>query len=261
MRAATLLLAASLAMSAQAQQPIKLYAAGSLRAALNEVAASYTDAKVEAVYGASGLLRDRIAGGERADIFASANMEHPHSLAKDGRAGPVKRFARNRMCALAAPKVVLTTENLLERLVDPAVAVGTSTPKADPSGDYAWELFEKAERIRPGSFAILSGKARKLTGGPDSPPPPKDRNVYGVLVAEGKADIFLTYCTNAILAKAENAALQVVEVPANLAVAADYGLVLLHGSGEPAYYFSQFILSPKGQAILMKYGFSPGEAR
>jgi molybdate transport system substrate-binding protein len=248
-------------MSAQAQEPVRLYAAGSLRAALNELAASYSGAKVEAVYGASGLLRDRIAGGERADVFASANMEHPQSLARDGKAaGPVKRFARNRLCALASPSLALSSGNLLDRLLDPAVGVGTSTPKADPSGDYAWQLFDRAEKLRPGAFAALSGKARMLTGGPDSPPPPKGRSVYGMLVAEGKADVFLTYCTNAADAKRENAALQIVEVPADLAVAADYGLVLLSRS-QAAGDFERYVLSPKGQAILVKYGFSPGEDR
>jgi molybdate transport system substrate-binding protein len=247
------------AMSAHAQEPVRLYAAGSLRAALDEVAASYSGARVEAVYGASGLLRERIAGGERADVFASANMEHPQSLAR-GRAGAVQRFARNRLCALASPKLAVSSPSLLERLLDPAVAVGTSTPKADPSGDYAWQLFEKAEATRPGAFAVLSGKARKLTGGPDSPPPPKGRNVYGMLVAAGEADVFLTYCTNAADARKENAALQIVEVPAHLAVAADYGLLVLTGS-QPARDFAQYILSPKGQAILVKYGFSPGEDR
>jgi ABC-type molybdate transport system substrate-binding protein len=32
-------------------------------------------------FGASGLLKDRIQAGERADVFASANMEHPQALA------------------------------------------------------------------------------------------------------------------------------------------------------------------------------------
>jgi len=253
--------AASLAMSAQAQEPIKLYAAGSLRSALGEVAAAYTDYRVEAVYGPSGLLRDRIAKGERPEIFASANMEHPHSLARLGLAGPVKRFARNRLCALAGPSVEVSPSSLLQRMLDPAVTLGTSTPKADPSGDYAWQLFEKAERVRAGSFQVLSAKALKLTGGPDSPPPPKGRNQYGALVADGKADIFLTYCTNALEARKENAALQVVQIPEELSVAAEYGLALVHGSREQAFEFTRFILSAKGQAILGKYGFSPGDAK
>jgi len=39
---------------------------------------------------------------------------------------------------------------------------------------------------------------------------------------------------------------------------ADYGLVLVDGSSEEAWYFAQFILSPEGQAILAKHGLSRG---
>jgi ABC-type molybdate transport system substrate-binding protein len=245
-----------IAMSAQAQETIRLYAAGSLRSALNEIAAAYP-VKVDAVYGPSGLLRERIVRGERPDIFASANIEHPHSLARQGLAGPVKRFARNRLCALAAPGVEVDSASLLERMLDPGLKLGMSTPKADPSGDYAMLLYERAEAVRPGARAALEKKALRLTGGVDSPPPPKDRNPYGALVGAGKADIFLTYCTNAQEAKNENAGLKVVRLPGELAVGAEYGIALVEGSREAAFYFTQFVLSPAGQTILAKHGFSP----
>jgi molybdenum ABC transporter molybdate-binding protein len=247
------------AMPAFAQEPVRLYAAGSLRTALNEVIANFSDAKVQAVYAPSGLLRDRIAQGEPAEVFASANMEHPGALAKAGKAGPVRRFARNRLCALAAPGLEVDGATLLDRMLDPSVKLGTSTPKADPNGDYAFQLFAKAESLRPGARAMLEKKALKLTGGPDSPPPPKDRSQYGLIVAEGKADVFLTYCTNALEAKRENPAQQVVQVPETLSVAAEYGLVLVEGAREQAWHFAQFILSPRGQAILAKHGFAPGD--
>jgi molybdenum ABC transporter molybdate-binding protein len=261
MRAALALLALTVTLPALAQQPVRLYAAGSLRGALNEVIASFKDAKVEAVYGPSGLLRDRIAKGEPAEVFASANMEHPATLSTAGKAGPVRRFARNRLCALAAPGLKVDSATLLERMLDPAVKLGTSTPKADPSGDYAFQLFAKAESLRPGARAALEKKALKLTGGPDSPPPPKDRSQYGLIVAEGKADVFLTYCTNALEARREHPAQQVVQVPEELAVAAEYGLVLVEGAREQAWWLAQFILSPRGQAIFAKHGFAPGDGK
>jgi hypothetical protein len=34
------------------------------------------------------------------------------------------------------------------RLLDPPVRVATSTPGADPSGDYAWQLFDKPDDSR-----------------------------------------------------------------------------------------------------------------
>ena len=176
------------------------------------------------------------------------------SLAASGKSGPVAMFARNRLCALVAPGVGVTSANLLDRMLDPAVKLGTSTPKADPSGDYAFELFAKADTLRPGARATLEAKAQKLTGGPDSPPPPKDRSVYGVLVAERKADIFLTYCTNARVAKGEQPALAIVAIPEALAVGADYGLTLI-GDAPPAARFATFVFSIDGQRILDRHGF------
>ena len=38
----------------------------------------------------------------------------------------------------------------------------------------------------------------------------------------------------------------------------EYGLVLVDGSSEEAWYFAQFVLSPEGQAILAKHGLSRG---
>jgi molybdenum ABC transporter molybdate-binding protein len=246
------------AANAQAQEPVRLFAAGSLRAALDEVVQNFPGNKVVAVYGPSGLLRERNAKGERADVFASANMEHPRSLEQAGRAGPVRLFARNRLCGLAGPTLQVERD-FLDVLLDPSVKLGTSTPKADPSGDYAFELFAKAESLRPGARASLEKKALKLTGGRDSPPPPKDRSQYGMLVAEGKADLFLTYCTNALHAQKENPALRIVQVPAPLAVGADYGLTLIQDAPPHAERLARFILSGPGQAILKRHGFAPGD--
>ena len=259
MRAVLALVAAAMTQAAVAQEPVRLYAAGSLRAALNEVGAAFTAAtgvKVAAEYGPSGLLRDRIAKGEPAEVFASANMNHPESLAKAGKAAPAALFTRNRLCALAAPAVTVTSATLLDRMLDPAVKLGTSTPKADPSGDYAWELFAKAGKLRQGATDTLSAKALKLTGGPDSPPPPKDRNAYAHVVSSGQADLFLTYCTNAVQAKAEVPSLQIVEIPESLEVGADYGLTVIVGARPEATRFAQFLLSSTGQGILKRHGFA-----
>ena len=238
---------------------VLLHAAGSLRGALTEVSAAYEKSAgvtVQAKYGPSGLLRDEIAGGAKAEVFASANMDHPMALAKAGKAGAVALFARNQLCALVKPGLAVTTDTLLDRMLDPAVKLGTSTPKADPSGDYAFEAFKKADALKAGANNTLAKKALQLTGGPNSPPPPKDRSVYGKVVADGQADIFLTYCTNAIVAQRENAGQQVVPLPASLAVGADYGMTVINGASPASERFAAFILSPEAQAILAKNGFT-----
>jgi ABC-type molybdate transport system substrate-binding protein len=175
-----------------------------------------------------------------------------------GWGGPVALFARNRLCALAQPDLKVGPATLLEVFLDPDVRLGTSTPKADPSGDYAWQLFEQAEALRPGSFAALDAKALKLTGGPDSAKAPDRRNTYGWVMEEGRADLFLTYCTNAVLAGREVPGLQVVSLPEELSVGADYGLIVRDGASGEAWRLALFILAPPGQSILADYGFTSG---
>jgi ABC-type molybdate transport system substrate-binding protein len=183
-------------------------------------------------------------------------MEHPSALSNAKKSGPVVLFARNRLCALARPGLAVETSTLLDRMLDPNIKLGTSTPRADPSGDYAWEVFRKAETIRPGARATLERKALQLVGGPNAPTAPAGRTVYGMLIAEGKADIFLTYCTNAMEARKEVTAAQVVTLPDALAVGADYGLTVIANAPSDAYRLAMFILSADGQRTLAKYGFA-----
>jgi ABC-type molybdate transport system substrate-binding protein len=237
---------------------LTLYAAGSLKAALGDVAADYEKTyktNVATKFGPSGLLRKAIEGGESPDVFASANMAHPEKLASGGWGSPVVLFARNQLCALAQPDVEVTKDNLLNTLLDKNVRVGTSTPKADPSGDYAWELFRKADQVNGGSFTTLSEKALQLTGGPDSEKAPEGRNQYGWVMGEKKADVFLTYCTNAVLAQKEVQPLKIVRIPEALSVGADYGLLVRAGAPNEAWRLAMYILSPAGQKILKEYGF------
>jgi len=245
--------------SISAQEPVRLYAAGSLRVALSEIAAAFEKqdkTPVKSEFGASGLLRRRIEDGDPAEVFASADLGHPQALNSSNRSGLVVVFARNRLCALASAKTKVTTDTLLGVILDPDVRLGTSTPRNDPSGDYAWAMFKKAEQIQRGAYDTLSGKALQLVGGAGAPPPPKGRSIYTALMTEGKADVFITYCTNAILARSEAPELQVIQLPESLAVDAEYGLTVINGASEAATRLARFILSPEGQGILVKYGFS-----
>jgi len=256
---AVLVVVAIMTGPAMAEETVLLYAAGSLRGALTEVANGFEAAgggKVQAKFGPSGILKNEIAAGVAAEVFASANLEHPQALASEKRSGPVVLFARNRLCALVRPGLDVTPASLLGRMLDPQLKLGTSTPKADPSGDYAWELFHKAEKINPGAYSTLEMKALQLTGGPSSPPAPQGRSAYGELIAQGAADVFLTYCTNALAAQRENPVQQIVQLPDELSVGADYGLTVMNGAPMLAHKFALFILSVEGQRTLAKHGFA-----
>ncbi|SFB75362.1 molybdenum ABC transporter, molybdate-binding protein [Polaromonas sp. OV174] len=239
--------------------PLQVYAAGSLREPLTEIARLYeaaTGSRAELVFGASGLLRERIEKGEPAQVFASADTQHPETLAsKSPQWQKPTLFVRNRLCALTAPDETATPASLLERMLNPAVRLGTSTPKADPSGDYAWELFRRAESVQPGAYAALDAKALKLTGSPAAPQPPAGRGTYEWLMSEGRADILLTYCTNAISARKTLPRLKVVELPPALQVSAAYGLTARSGDAA-ATQFAQYLLSPPAQAVFVRLGFA-----
>ena len=244
---------------AMAEETVLLHAAGSLRAALTEVANAFEAAglgKVQAKFGASGLLKDEIATGAKAEVFASANMEHPQALGRREAQRPCGAVRAQPAVRAGRPGLEVTPASLLDRMLDSSVKLGTSTPKADPSGDYAWEVFRKAEKLKAGGSATLEKKALQLTGGPASPPAPQGRSVYGELLAQGAADIFLTYCTNALAAQRENPTQQIVALPDALAVGADYGLTVMNGATPSAYKFALFILSAEGQRTLAKHGFA-----
>ena len=212
------------------------------------------------MFGASGLLKDRLAGGEPAHVFASANMEHPQALAAAGQAGAVQRFTRNQLCVLVREGVEATPATVVDRLLDPALRVATSTPQADPSGDYAWQMFGKVG-ARGGAYAgaeaKLQAKALQLTGGPNSPPPPVGRSVYGAILEAGQADVFVTYCTNALQARKDVPSLRQIDLPADVNVAADYGVTLLAGAPDEARRFVEALLGADGQKVLAAQGFAP----
>ena len=96
-------------------------------------------------------------------------------------------------------------------------------------------------------------------GNANSAVPPAGRLVYGWHIAEGRADIFLAYCTATRESQKQSPELQIVELPENLAVAADYGLTVIADAPPAAEQFAQFIVSVPGQRILTSHGFAPGQ--
>lgn len=259
---AACLLGLTMQAPAHAQAPVAVYAAGSLREAFTEIAQAWRQhggAELALTFGASGLLRERIEQGEAAQVFASADTEHPQRLAAGGAWQVPTIFVRNSLCVLAAPQVQVTPQTVLATLLRPDVRLGTSTPRTDPSGDYAWALFRKAEAVQPGAHAALDAKALKLTGAADSPKPPPGRGTYAWVMDTGQADVFLTYCTNAVASQREVPRLQVVQLPPELQVGAAYGLTVRKGAPAAAREFAVFLLSRQAQDVFHRLGFQePG---
>lgn len=240
---------------------IRLCAARSLRAAMTDIAEAFaarTGLGVNGKFGPSVVLEQEIAGGAEADVFAAANMGYPRMLNTAGKSGPVFLFTRNKLCALVKPGLAVDSKSVVDRMLDPSIKLGTSTPNSDPSGDYAFEIFRRIDAIRPGAGAILEQKALRLTGAAISAVPPRGHSVHGWHIDEGRADIFLAYFTSAAEAQDEHPNQQIVALPPALAVGGDYGLTVVKGAPPEANQFARFILSSTGQRILTGFGFEPG---
>lgn len=247
----------ALTTGAARAEELRVLAAGSLREVMGVIAEQYgnaTGVTLSEGFGPSGVLRERIENGARADLFASADMGNPLTLLEERHALRVVMFTRNALCGFAVPKVGLDTANFLDRLLDPKVKLGTSTPKADPGGDYTWTMFRRAEAVHPGAFAMLDRKAQKIVGGPTTP---ASGNPVAEALSSGRIDVMIGYCSGRGRMHAVLPDIAMVEVPAGIAASPEYGLAVLTGAAPHAADLALYILSPAGQQVFARFGFAP----
>ena len=256
-----LLVALSVALSSSASSAeIRVMAAGSLKDAFTAVFADYTKQYGDAfspVWGPSGVLRERLQKGEAFDVFASANLPHARALTEAGVSGPSVMFAKNALCIVTEAASPLDTGNLVDTLLKPDVGIGTSTPVADPAGDYTWEMFRKVDAMRPGAFDTLSKKAQQLVGGPATPAAVNGRSPLLVALDDHKIDLFVTYCSVAQQTVRDSSKYKSVALPPELAVGPEYGLTVSRKAIAGAADFAIYLLSPPAQATLKSFGFIP----
>ncbi|HEV3239623.1 MAG TPA: substrate-binding domain-containing protein [Casimicrobiaceae bacterium] len=74
---------------------------------------------------------------------------------------------------------------------------------------------------------------------------------------KGRADLFLTYCTNARVANREVPGARVLGLPDSLAVGASYAFTVIKPVRLAATQFALFVMSTQGQEILALHGFTP----
>jgi molybdate transport system substrate-binding protein len=71
------------------------------------------------------------------------------------------------------------------------------------------------------------------------------------------ADLFFVYCNSAAQAVQDTPTLKSTDIPKELSVPVAYGVTLLNRGNQAAgQRYIDFLLSPEGQAILAKWGFT-----
>jgi molybdate transport system substrate-binding protein len=240
-------------------QTVQIFAAGSLRGIVTDLAAQAGPAlgiEVKSSFGGSGSMRERIEKGEPADLLMSADLGSPEKLEAQGRTVvPVIAFARNRMCIVSRKAAGVTAANLVNRLLADKVRLKTSTPIADPSGDYAWNIFKRIEALHPGAQAILEKKAQAsmtLVATPATP----TQSAAAALFATHAIDMSITYCSGTAALEKEMPELTSLVVPANIDPHPIYGVAVLSTRPE-VMRLALFLLSEKGQAIVAQQDLVP----
>ena len=237
-----------------------VYGAGSLRKVMGRIANAFflkTTFPVKTEFGPSGWLREKIEGGERPDLFASADMKHPMKLNQAGLSDSPLIFARNEIGVLVRENRNINTENLLEQLLGQDLKIGAPEPIRDPGGDYVLEFYKNAEILMPGSFQILEKKTVKLWGDPSTQ---KNRNA-GQAIAncfkQGMIDVFVGYISILREIVRDINDLEIIHMPNNQKILAEFGLTVLRDAKQSAFQLAYFILSSTGQQMLSEHGFEP----
>ena len=137
----------------------------------------------------------------------------------------------------------------LRLLLTAGLRIGTSTPHADPAGDYAQKLFDLTSRWGRQFLSILRAKSRALVGGEVSGKGAKTVTVKEVLLSR-KADVFLSYTSNAGNYPAES--FRTLQIPTDEIVDARYGMLLMTSRAAP---LSRWLESQEALRLMAEAGF------
>jgi molybdate transport system substrate-binding protein len=260
MRGWLVVIVVALAAPSASAADIRVMAAGSLKDVFTAVFADYAKqygGGFIPVFGPSGLLRERLKKGEAFDVFASAALPHAQALTEAGVSGPSVLFARNALCVVTDAGRPLDSANLAETLLKPETKIGTSTPGADPAGDYTWEVFHLIDKQHPGAFDTLSKKAQQIFGGAATTTPMNAPRSLLTSLGDHSVDLIINYCSSAKQMVRDQPKYKSVELPPELLVGAEFGLTVSRNAVPGAADFAMYLLSPRGQSSLKAFGFIP----
>lgn len=246
--AAIVVIAAGTMSRPLAQQPsLTLFAAASMKNALDDVNAAFTkrtNIKTVASYAATSALLRQIEQGAPADIFASADLEWMDYGLKNKLINPNTRvnLLGNRL-VLIAPKDSKITAVKLEKGFDLAKLIGngriaTGEVKSVPVGRYAVAALEKL-----GMWASVEKRMAMV----------ENVRVALTLVARGEADLGIVYETDA---KVELGVKIVGHFPPDSHPAIVYPVAATVQAKPEARRYLEFLQSQTSKAAFERYGFS-----
>lgn len=234
-----------------APRSLTVFAAASLTDAFTEISQSFEAAHpgvtVKFNFAGSQSLRTQIEQGAVADVFASANHKEMDTLVGENlvAAGAPQDFLTNKLI------IVLPATNPANIQTPADLArPGTKIMLADesvPAGKYARQVLENLTVLYGQDFkdSVLANVVSN------------ENDVRQVLakIELGEADAGMVYVSDSVAVPD----LKTIHIPEAYNVTATYPIAVLTAAPQPdlAAGFCAFVLSPAGQAILLKWAFQP----
>lgn len=241
-----ILAGASLSPAAAEDKTITVFAAASMKNALDEVDAAYTTktgVKIIASYAASSVLAKQIEQGAPADVFVSADTDWmDYAISRKTINEPTRVNLLGNSIVLIAPKDSEINNVTISQGFDLAKLAGdgriaTGDVKSVPAGKYAKAALEKlgAWTAAEPKFAMAESVRAALT-----------------LVARGEANLGIVYSTDA---KVEPGVKIVGTFPVDSHPAIIYPVAATMTAKPETNDYLAFLSSSATKTILEKYGF------
>jgi molybdate transport system substrate-binding protein len=232
------------ALAAHAQQPL-VFAAASLKNALDEVAAM-SPAKPTISYGASSALAKQIEAGAPAQVFISADLDWMEYLEQRKLLRPAtrKNILGNKL-VLIAPASSSVKADIAPGFPLAALLGGgrlaTADPAHVPAGKYTKAALEK--------LGVWDSVSARLA-------PAESVRAALALVARGEAPLGTVYSTDAAV---ESKVRVVATFPDGLHPAIVYPAALTSSApaSSSAADFLALLVSAAARNVFEKYGFTP----
>lgn len=230
---------------------LNVFAAASLRDALDSVVDAYADVAPDMTIivstDSSATLRTQIEQGAPADVFLSADLSHPQTLADAGLTdGAVVTFARNEL-AVIVPSTNPAGIRTPADLATPGVAI-VAAGGGVPISAYAAELVA--------NLGAIDGYPADFEAAYEANVVSREDNVAAVVakIELGEGDAAIVYATDARSAES----VMTIEIPDGANVDADYGGVVIRESDARAAStaFLEWLAGPAGQGVLAEHGFA-----
>ncbi|MGZ4945398.1 MAG: molybdate ABC transporter substrate-binding protein [Halobacteriota archaeon] len=233
---------------------LTIFAAASLTGAFNETAQAFkaNNSGVDIVfnYAGSNALAAQLKQGATADVFASADQKNMKTVQEAGlmNNSSIKMFALNKV-AIIVPVANPANITSLNDLANDGIKLVVANSSV-PIGNYTLQMLSKASNNSSYGAGFNTTVLKNVVS--------EETNVNDVVVkvALGQGDAGVVYVSDVPAAYKDK--VRVITVPDSVNVVAQYPIGVLGGSqnAQMAHSWINYVTSPAGQAILLKYGFT-----